>query len=114
MNLKSFNKQALLLGVIVASGVFAADLTNGIDVLSPAYVQSTELLSQVDQILASAELLSEKAFELQNYPGFDEERFAEVLNVLRTDLNIILSPERRRMEFQTIIPDGSFVLSNEN
>lgn len=113
MNL-NFSKNILVGAItLMCTSAWSADLTNGIDPLSPGYIRSTELLSQVDQILGQAFIRAEQGFSLQDYPSLDEARFLELIQLLRRDLKVILEPERRRMEFQVVVPDGAFVITDD-
>lgn len=113
MNLNSLKKSLIGPIALLSTSVWSADLTNGIDPLSPGYIKSTELLSQVDQILAQALVRAEHSFALQDYPSLDEARFIELIQLLRSDLKVVLEPERRRMEYQVVTPDGAFVITDD-
>lgn len=113
--MKNFiNKTALVISTsLIAMATNAADLTNGIDVLSPAYGRSVETIAQADQLLSRAEDSLRKAFALQAYPGMNEEQILTLIELIRTDLSVVLTPERRRMEYQVIVPDGAFIITDE-
>lgn len=113
VNLNSLKKSLIGPIALLSTSVWSADLTNGIDPLSPGYIKSTELLSQVDQILAQALVRAEHSFALQDYPSLDEARFIELIQLLRSDLKVVLEPERRRMEYQVVTPDGAFVITDD-
>lgn len=83
-----------------------------LDTRSIEYISATQSLFEADQALnrVEAELLD--AFSIQRFPGLDEEKLVELVGVIRKDLRVILAPESRRMEFQTVVPDGTFIIND--
>ncbi|KKN96208.1 hypothetical protein LCGC14_0171380 [marine sediment metagenome] len=79
-----------------------------IDQRDPQFQKAAEHLAQAAQALARAKReleLSEASYQL---PGLNYSQMTDALRPVEETLQVILSPERKRYQHQTIIPDGVF------
>ena len=79
-----------------------------IDQRNPKYQKAIEHLSNAAQALAMAKAELQKAEASHPLPGLDLARMQSEIVPMEDTLRVILAPERKRYEFQTITPNGIF------
>lgn len=95
---------ALLTGCIASAN--ASD--NVIDQRNPKYQKAIEHLSNAAQALAMAKAELQQAEASYPLPGVDLARMQSEIVPMEDTLKVILAPERKRLEYQTITPNGIF------
>ena len=79
-----------------------------LDQRNPAYQKSMEHLAQASQALAIAKLELSKAQAAYQLPGLNTQQMQDQLRPLEDTLAVLISPEKKRMAHQTVVPDGLF------
>lgn len=93
---------ALFAGTALAADPYLMDQRD------PQYQKSFEHLARASQALAMArkELsLAQAAYQL---PGLNSQQMLDQLRPMEDTLTVLLSPEKKRMAHQTLVPDGLF------
>ena len=98
---------AALYAALSAGTALAADPYR-IDQRDPQYQKSFEHLARASQALAVAQKELTQAQAAYQLPGLNVQQMQEQLAPLEDTLAVLLSPEKKRMKHQTLVPDGLF------
>ena len=98
---------AAALAAICAGTALAADPYR-IDQRDPKYQVSLEHLSRASQALALAGKELSKAHAAYQLPGLNIQQMLGQLRPMEDTLAVLLSPEKKRMAHQELVPDGLF------
>lgn len=98
---------AATLAVFTVGTAMAADPYQ-LDQRDPAYQKSIGHLAQASQALAVARNELSKAQAAYQLPGLNTQQMQEQLRPLEDTLAVLISPEKKRMAHQTMVPDGLF------
>jgi hypothetical protein len=96
-----------ILAVFAVGTALAADPYQ-VDQRDPAYQKSFEHLARASQALAVARNELSKAQAAYQLPGLNTQQMQEQLRPVEDTLAVLLSPEKKRMAHQTLVPDGPF------
>jgi GH35 family endo-1,4-beta-xylanase len=101
-----------LLAALLAASALVTGAAHGaehvIDQRDRKYQIATEHLANAARALAVAQAELKKAEASHPLPGLDLVRMLSQIKPVEETINVILAPERKRYEFQTITPDGTF------
>lgn len=98
--------RSIVLPLLLAAAVSAnAEI---VDTRSKAYQDGTFHLSQAQQSLVRAITELKKAEAFYDFPGLNITRMIGQIQEVEETTTLILSPERRRIESKTLVPDGTF------
>ena len=103
-------RTAALLAAFSVGGAAHASAPHLLDQRDPAYQKAIEHLSRASQALAIAQRELAATQEAYPLPGLNTERMREQLNLLEDTLRVLLSPEKKRMAHETLVPDGLFFI----
>ncbi|MCF5374157.1 hypothetical protein [Pseudomonas syringae] len=98
---------AALLVVFTAGSALAADPYQT-DQRDPAYQKFAEHLARASQALAVARKELSQAQAAYQLPGLNVQQMRDQLRPLEDTLAVLLSPEKKRMAYQSVVPDGVF------
>lgn len=79
-----------------------------IDQRDPAYQAATEHLANAARALSVAQAELKKAEANHPLPGLDLVRMLSQIKPVEETISVILAPELKRYEYQTVAPDGLF------
>jgi len=97
---------AALTAIITGSALAANPYL--LDQRDPDYQESLEHLARASQALLTARKELEKAQVAYPLPGLNVQQMLEQLVPLEDTLTVLLTPEKKRMAHQTLVPDGLF------
>jgi hypothetical protein len=92
----------------LSAGSVLADNPYLLDQRSPEYQKSFEHLARASQALAVARKELSEAHAAYQLPGLNTQQMLTQLEPLEDTLTVLLSPEKKRMAHQTLVPDGLF------
>lgn len=98
----------ILAALITACIGSASASDHVIDQRDKKYQKAIEHLSNAAQALALAKAELQQAEASHPLPGLDLARMQSEIVPMEDTLKVILSPERKRLEYRTIIPNGIF------
>lgn len=98
---------AATLATLFAGTALAAD-PYLVDQRDPKYQQSFEHLARASQALAMARKELSQAQVAYQLPGLNSQQMLDQLRPLEDTLTVLLSPEKKRMAHQSLVPDGLF------
>ena len=98
---------AAAFAAIFAGTVQAAD-PYLLDQRDPQYQKAFEHLARASQALAMARKELSQAQAAYQLPGLNSQLMLEQLRPLEDTLTVLLSPEKKRMAHETLVPDGLF------
>lgn len=75
---------------------------------SAEYRKGTEHLAQANQALNRAISELKRAEAAYGFPGLDVVRMLGQIQEVNDTLRLILTPENRRLKYQTLVPDTTF------
>lgn len=79
-----------------------------IDQRDPEYQKSFEHLARASQALSAARKELEQAQAAYQLPGLNLRQMLEQLRPMEDTMTVLLTPEKKRMAHQTLVPDGLF------
>lgn len=93
----------------LASGDFACAANDYlIDQRDPKYQVAMEHLSNAQTALSVAQAELQKAKASHPLPGLDVRRMSSALSPVEATLQVLLTPEQKRLKHQTVTPDGLY------
>lgn len=98
---------AAALAALHAGTALAAD-PYLLDQRDPQYQKSFEHLARASQALATARKELSQAQAAYQLPGLNSQQMLDQLRPLEDTLTVLLSPEKKRMAHQSLVPDGLF------
>lgn len=97
---------AALLALITGSALAANPYL--LDQRDPDYQKAFEHLARASQALSTARKELEQAHAAYPLPGLNLPQMLEQLTPMEDTLTVLLTPEKKRMAHQTLVPDGLF------
>lgn len=98
---------AATLAVLITGSALAAD-PYLLDQRDPEYQKSFEHLARASQALSTARKELEKAQAAYQLPGLNLQQMLDQLRPMEDTMTVLLTPEKKRMAHQTLVPDGLF------
>lgn len=95
------------IAVLLSGSALAAD-PYLLDQRDPAYQKSFEHMARASQALATARKELEQAQAAYQLPGLNTQLMLAQMRPLEDTLTVLLTPEKKRMAHQTLVPDGLF------
>ena len=99
---------------VLSAGSALADNPYLIDQRNPEYQKSFEHLARASQALAVARKELSQAQAAYQLPGLNSKQMLTQLEPVEDTLSVLLSPEKKRMAHQTMVPDGLFFTPVQN
>lgn len=104
----SFLALCILTGATAATTPVLADDPFVIDQRDPQYQVAMEHLASAAQALSLAQEELKKAEASHPLPGLDLVRMLSQIRPVEETITVVLVPERKRLRYQEITPDGQF------
>lgn len=103
----------LIKTIALSAAVISADFACAaseyeIDQRDPKFQAAMEHLSNAQAALSLAQIELKKAKASHPLPGLDVPRMTSALSPVEATLQVLLTPEQKRLKHQTVKPDGMF------
>lgn len=107
-------RQAALRGILLTLpllGFAPSAPAVSVDERQPGYQAYIQALSDAQRGVLNAISALERAKGAHEVRGIDLDAMLTELRSMEQTLRLVTTPERKRMEFQTLVPDGAYFIS---